>query len=103
MTHYILVRPNQEQGYTAIVLGWPVEAGIGPTREAALAAAQAALQECLAAGEVVAVQIEDLGRGSNRNPWLETAGMFDGNPLYDEVMADVAAARECEREEAAAP
>jgi len=29
--------------------------------------------------------------------------MFDGNPLYDEVMADVAAARECEREEAAAP
>jgi hypothetical protein len=102
MTHYILVHPNQEQGYTATVLGWPLRAGTGPTRETALAAVQSALRDCLAAGELVPVQTEDLEAGSTGHPWLETVGMFDDNPLYDEVMADVAAAREREREEAAA-
>jgi hypothetical protein len=58
-----------------------------PTREAALTKLREQLQERLREGtEIVPLEV-----GSATNPWVEFAGMFQGNPLFDDVqqiMAD---------------
>ena len=67
------------------MLGHPAIGGRGPTREAAISRAQAALSEAMASGETVSVTL-DL---ADPNPWLEDAGVWKDDPQWEEYQAAI--------------
>jgi hypothetical protein len=52
-----------------------------------------AIEEALADMEITTVEVDIPSRAATSNPWLETAGMFQDDPLFDEMLAEVAAYR----------
>ncbi|NEO78304.1 hypothetical protein [Moorena sp. SIO4G3] len=56
------------------------------------------LSERLAQADIISLEVESV---NNEHPWMEFAGMYANNPLFDEVLADIAAYRdEIDAEEA---
>jgi hypothetical protein len=77
--HYALHVARKDGEYQATVLGDPTVRGFGPTREAAIRQAEAALRQALASGEIVTATVEV----PQRNPWMEDAGMWKDMPEED--------------------
>ncbi len=80
---YALHVSRAAQGYQAMVLGHPAVRGCGPTREAAIRQAQAALRQAMGNGEIVSVTVDV----PEPNPWLEDAGIWKEDPQWDEYQA----------------
>jgi len=75
----VVIEPVAGNGYRARgeLLGLSAD---GPTREAALAGLREQLQDRLRQGtEIIGLEV------APANPWVEFAGMFQGNPLFDDV------------------
>ncbi|NEO50559.1 MAG: hypothetical protein F6K55_43340 [Moorea sp. SIO4A3] len=49
------------------------------------------LTERLAQADIISLEVES---ANNQHPWMEFAGMYANNPLFDEVLADIAAYRD---------
>lgn len=79
--HYALHVARDARTFKATVLGYPAVGGYGPTREAAICQAEAALRRAVASGEIVSVAVPEL------NPWLKDAGVWKDDPQWDEYQA----------------
>ncbi|AOY80906.1 hypothetical protein BJP36_14330 [Moorena producens JHB] len=49
------------------------------------------LTERLAQADIISLEVES---PNNEHPWMEFSGMYANNPLFDEVLADIAAYRD---------
>lgn len=52
-----------------------------------------AITETLANMEITTVEVNGSSPSATSNPWLETVGMFQNDPLFDDMLAEVAAYR----------
>ncbi len=90
MTYNAVVENDRGRNYRATVLGWPDCTVAGATREEALSRLREALRERLSTVEIVPLEI-DLPESAN--PWVRFAGMFQDDPLFDEVVLEMEADR----------
>ena len=60
-------------------------------RRYAIANIRQLLSERLAKADIISLEVES---PNNKHPWMEFAGMYANNPLFDEVLADIAAYRD---------
>jgi len=79
--------------YWAVVPLLPSCTVQGHTREEVLQNVKVAIEKALADMEITSVEVNVPGRPANSHAWLETAGMFQDDPLFDEMLAEVAAYR----------
>ena len=101
MMYDVLLEQEQEQTYTATLLGGPRLSVSAATREEALGELRQTLERRLAKAEVVTIEVDLLH--PNPNPWVRLAGVYKDNPLFDEFLAEMEAdRRELAAEEAAA-
>jgi hypothetical protein len=89
MTHPVFIEKDQGDAVKATAIGWPGLSVSAATRGEALAKLQELLRQRLAGGEVVHL---DVGPPET-HPWLESAGIFENNPLFDEVLEEIEAYR----------
>jgi predicted RNase H-like HicB family nuclease len=90
------IRPSG--GYRGIVPALPGCVGEGLTREEALARVKAALEERLTQVEFARLEVSTPPRSIEGNPWLETAGWFADDEDLEDMMCDIYAARDAEKE-----
>ena len=97
MTYYVTVENGTANRYTATVIGWPNCVAEGTTREEAVARVKQRFTERLHQVEIVPIEVEsthlDLTMVNAAHPWAKFAGMYQANPLFDEVLASVQAYR----------
>ncbi len=92
----VLIEQKLEGEFIASVLGWQdcqVEAA---TKEEALNKLRQLLTKRLQNKEIVSLEIE---LPQTKHPWLKFAGMYQDNPLFPEVLADIAINRQSIDEE----
>lgn len=97
MTYYVTVENGAANRYTATVIGWPTCMAEGKTREEAIDRVKQRFTERLAHLEIVPIEV-DLPRlepiaTSAEHPWAKFAGMYQANPLFDEVLDSIPAYR----------
>lgn len=79
---------------TASILGWPECHAEGTTKEDALQQLNRVLSEQLRDREIVSLSVKISPRQpQTEHPWLKFAGMFQDNPLFEEVIQDIATHR----------
>ena len=97
MTYYVTVENGTANRYTATVIGWPNCVAEGTTREEAVARVKQRFTERLHQVEIVPIEVEsthlELNIVSAEHLWAKFAGMYQANPLFDEVLASVQAYR----------
>ncbi len=90
LTYSVLVESEQDGKFSAVVLGLSDCKSSGKTENEALENLQQLLQKRLKNSRIVTLEIDS---PQTDNPWLKVAGMYNDNPLFDEVMADIEAER----------
>ncbi len=97
MTYYVTVENGAANRYTATVIGWPNCVAEGTTREEAVARVKQRFTERLHQVEIVPIEVEstqlDLTMVNADHPWAKFAGIYQTNPLFDEVLASIQAYR----------
>jgi hypothetical protein len=86
MTHPVFIEKDQGDSVKATVIGWPGLSVSAATRQEALARLRELLRDRLTDGEIVQLDVEPPGA---EHPWLESAGIFENNPLFDEVLEEI--------------
>jgi len=90
---YPVFLKQRDGEYWAVVPLLPSCTAQGHTRDEVLQNVKVAIEEALADMEITTVEVNIPSRPANSNPWLETAGMFQDDPLFDEMLAEVAVYR----------
>ncbi len=88
--NYPILIEETEGGYTAKVWGLPECQSEASTREEAIQNLYEIVNTRLQNVEIVMAKIE---APHKQNPWIEFAGMYEDNPLFDEVVSNIAAYR----------
>ncbi|WP_204106639.1 MULTISPECIES: hypothetical protein [Spirulina sp. CCY15215] len=76
----------------ARVLGWPECQAEANTKEEALQALYQIVTEQLRDREIVSFEVE-VSQPQKEHPWMQFAGMFKDNPLFEEVLEHIATSR----------
>lgn len=92
MTYSVLVEENGADSFRATALGLPECRVVAITREQALVKLRAALAELLSKAEIVEVEIPQRA-SQTEHSWKKFAGMFENEPLFDEVLENIEAQR----------
>jgi predicted RNase H-like HicB family nuclease len=87
----ILIETPKTGGYRATALGLPNCRAKGATREIALQNIRELLTIRLNQSEIVTLKIES---PQSEHPWMQFAGMFQNDPQFEEVQADIQAYRQ---------
>jgi predicted RNase H-like HicB family nuclease len=90
MRYTVFLRQHDGQHYAVVPL-LPACSAQGRTREEVLHNVKVAIEETLANMEITTVEVRLPSQPAPANPWLETAGIFHDDPLFDEMLAEVAA------------
>jgi hypothetical protein len=85
MNYNAIVEDTEKNSFTATVLGWPSCTAVGPTREEALMRLRQTLRDRLAKTEIVPLEVDV----PEDHPWMKFAGMFEDDPLFDQVVEDI--------------
>ena len=97
MTYYVSVENGTANRYTATVIGWPNCVAEGNTREEAVARVKQHFTKRLNQVEIVPIEVEsahlDMTMINADHPWTKFAGMYQENPLFDEVLGSIQAYR----------
>ncbi len=97
MTYYVTVENGTANRYTATVIGWPNCVAEGSTREEAIGRVKQRFAERLQQVEIVPIEVEATNIppsvSSDAQPWTRFAGIYQDNPLFDEVLDSIAAYR----------
>jgi predicted RNase H-like HicB family nuclease len=94
MQYQVFVQNHSDAKFTASVLGIPGCTTEGTTREDAIAKAKQVLQERLANGELVTIDLDSPANGQDIDPWIKHIGAFANDPTFDDFLAEVAAYRQ---------
>jgi predicted RNase H-like HicB family nuclease len=81
MTMYMLIENKPEGKVTASLIGWPDITAQGNTEGEAVRQLRHSLTAHLKDAKVVPLEL------GAEPPWIQTAGMFDGDPFADELAA----------------
>jgi hypothetical protein len=73
-----------------VVLGLPDCKSSGKTENEALENLQQLVQKRLKNSRIVTLEIDS---PQSDNPWMKVVGMYNDNPLFDEVLAEIEAER----------
>jgi predicted RNase H-like HicB family nuclease len=92
MRHTVFLK-QRDGRYWAVVPLLPSCSAQGRTRKEVLQNLRMAIEETLTDMEITTVEVNIPSHTATSNPWLETAGMFQDDPLFDEMLAEVAAYR----------
>ena len=92
MTYSILVEETGSDGFHAIALGLPECRAVATTRQQALAKLRVLLAKRLSKAEIVEVEIPQATPEAEHS-WQRFAGMFENEPLFDEVLDEIEAHR----------
>ena len=92
MRYTVFLRQHDGQYYAVVPL-LPLCSAQGCTREEVLHNVQVAIAETLAHLDITTVEVGPPSQRAPANRWLDTAGMFQDDPLFDEMLAEVAASR----------
>ena len=87
MTYYIVVENGQHGQYTARVMGWPDTVVQGSSRQEVLVSVRQHLEARLSQAEIVPLEIES--GSSSGHPWMKFAGMFEDDPMFDQVLENI--------------
>jgi predicted RNase H-like HicB family nuclease len=98
---YPVLLKQRDGEYWAVVPLLPSCTAQGRTRDEVLQNVRMAIEEALADMAITTVEVNIPSRSAPSNPWLETAGMFQDDPLFDEMLAEVTAYRRALDEERA--
>jgi len=97
VTYYVTVENGTANRYTATVIGWPNCVAEGTTHEEAVARVKQRFTERLRQVEIVPIEVESSNLAQAivdaAHPWAKFAGMYQANPLFDEVLASIQAYR----------
>lgn len=99
MSYQIFMQNQPHNGYQAMVMGLPDCVAEGETEEEAVARAKETLNEWLARGKLVTVNLEN---NQPDNPWLKLCGKYKDDPTWDDFQANIAGYRQQLNEEEAA-
>ncbi|MBI3950208.1 MAG: type II toxin-antitoxin system HicB family antitoxin [Acidobacteria bacterium] len=97
MRYAVFVRPEPDGGYVASVLGWLGCEARGETEHEAVEQARAALEEALAAGKVVTIEVKpEAGPDRRHLVWWQShiVGRLADDPTVVEWMEEMAALRQ---------
>ena len=93
MTYYVTVENGTANHYTATVIGWPNCVAEGTTREEAIARVKQRFTEHLKQVEIMPIEVETTNLKQpaikEGHPWAKVAGMYQDNPLFDEVLDSI--------------
>jgi predicted RNase H-like HicB family nuclease len=90
MRYTVFLRQHDGQHYAVVPL-LPSCSAQGRTREEVLHNVKVAIEEALANMDITTVEVSLPSQPAPANRWLEMAGMFQDDPLFDEMLAEVAA------------
>lgn len=101
MTYYVSVENGVANQYTATVIGWLDCVAEGSTREEAITRVKQKFTERLHQIEIVPIKVDSTYLAANfgtleaiaEHPWAKFAGMYQSNPLFDEVLDSIQAYR----------
>ncbi|MCU0570526.1 MAG: type II toxin-antitoxin system HicB family antitoxin [Oculatellaceae cyanobacterium Prado106] len=93
MQYQVFVQNPSEQHFVASIVNLPGVAAEGQTKEEAIAKAKAMLEEQLAIGEFVTIEVRTQTSGLEDDPWIKHMGLFTDDPTFDDFLAEVAAYR----------
>jgi predicted RNase H-like HicB family nuclease len=82
----ILIETPKTGGYRATAMGLPNCRAKGATREIALQNIREVLTNRLNQSEIVTLKIES---PRSEHPWRQFAGIFQNDPQFEEVQADI--------------
>ncbi len=92
MQYQVSVQPSEQQ-FIASIVSIPGVTAEGQTKAEAIAKAKAMLEEKLAIGEFVTIEVEaDRLRGDD--PRIKHRGIFADDPTFDDFLAEIAAYRQ---------
>lgn len=92
MQYQVFVQSESEHQFIASVMGVPNCVAKGGSKEEAIANAKAVLEEKLAHGEFVTINVDAIeGNSSSR---MQYAGIFANDPTFDDWMEKLAAIRQ---------
>lgn len=94
MQYQVFVQSHPDKKFIASVVGIPNCTIEGSTKEEAIALAKAALENQLANGELVTIEIDQERSQQETDPWLKHMGIFADDPTFDDFLAEVAAYRQ---------
>jgi predicted RNase H-like HicB family nuclease len=80
--------------YHAVVPLLPECVAHGKTRDEVLLNLKIAIKETLSNMEVTTIEVNHPNPQVDSNRWIETAGMFKEDPLFDDMLAEVKAYRQ---------
>lgn len=83
LTYDVLIEPQKDGGFSAIVIGLPECKAEGTTKEEVLTKLRQLLQARLEKAEIVSLEIEP---PKKEHPWMKLAGMFEDDPQFDEML-----------------
>ncbi|MBD2774228.1 type II toxin-antitoxin system HicB family antitoxin [Iningainema tapete] len=84
--NYSVLIEKKEDGYQATVWGMPEYQVFAATREEALSNLHQLINARLQKVEIVSQEIE---LSKSEHPWMKFAGMYQNNPLFNEVLASI--------------
>ena len=90
LSYKVLVESEKDGRFSAVVLGLSDWKSSGKTENEALENLQQLLQKRLQNSKIVTLEIDS---PQTDNPWMKVAGMYNDNPLFDEVLAHLEAER----------
>ncbi len=91
LTFNILVENLDQNVFRAIVLGFPNCQVEGNSQEEAITNVRQLLSNRLAKANIISLEIES---PNHKHPWMQFAGIYANNPLFEEVLADIAVHRQ---------
>lgn len=94
MQYQVFVKSHAENKFIASIIGIPDSTVEGGTKEEAIALAKAALEDQLASGELVTIEVGKERSQQETDPWLKHMGIFASDPTFDDFLAEVAAYRQ---------
>jgi predicted RNase H-like HicB family nuclease len=86
LPYAVIVEERTANHWFAQVLGWPECRAEENSREAAIATLKKVLQELLSRAEVIYL---DVPKPKVENSIMKYAGMFEDDPQFDEVLAEI--------------
>jgi len=96
MQYTVLIQPSRDGGFTAFVPTLPGCRSQGTTEDEVIDKIRTAIAEELKHTKIVHVDVKENG-AVPKNPWDSMIGIFENNPIFDEVEKEIKKERERER------
>jgi predicted RNase H-like HicB family nuclease len=96
MQYTVLIQPRRNGGFTASVPTLPGCRSEGATEDEALDKIRTAIANQLKDTKIVQIEVTENGVAP-KNPWDAMIGIFENNPIFDEVEKEIKRERSRER------